>query len=93
LQALLRQQREILLRTDPAAVAELERGTREIGRAMDALAALARQAPHAFAGFEAAAFARLQGELQANQAMLASLAAGNRRALNALFGEPALYSK
>lgn len=94
--ALLRRQREVLLRADPAAVAELESGTREIEQALAALAALASssgRAPGERAPLEGGVLARVQAEIQANQAMLASFAAGNRRALNALFGEPSLYSK
>jgi len=40
-----------------------------------------------------AELARLQDELQATQATLSKLAAGNRRALDTLFGEASLYSR
>ena len=40
-----------------------------------------------------AELARLQDELQATQATLSRLAAGNRRALDTLFGEASLYSR
>ncbi len=89
---LLRNQRQAMLRADPAAIAELESGTRQIEQALAALAPGAQQAPVRLA-IDAATLARLQGEIQAHRATLASLAAANRRALNALFGEPSLYSK
>ena len=91
--ALLQQQREALLRTDPAAVADLEAGTREIEQAVAALAGIARHFPDRLAGTAPAALTPLQDALQVNQATLVNFAAGNRRALNALFGEPTLYSK
>lgn len=90
---LLQQQREALLRTDPVAVADLESSTRNVEQALATLAGLAQQGPNALAAFEPAAIVRLQRELQGNQTMLAALASGNRRALNALFGEPSLYCK
>ena len=91
--ALLLQQREALLRNDPAAVADLEAGTREIEQAVAELGGIARDFPDRLAGTATAVVMPLQDALQINQATLANFAAGNRRALNALFGEPALYSR
>lgn len=91
--ALLAKQRAILQKNDPAAVTELESATLKIEQAMISLGALVRRDPGALATIGSSRVARLQDEALTNQAMLAGLAAGNRRALNTLFGEPALYGK
>lgn len=91
--ALLQRHRETLLRVDPTAIADLEDCTREVEAAFASLSRSASAAPGALAGLAEAEIARLQSELQVNQATLVQVASVNRRALNALFGEPPLYSK
>lgn len=94
--ALLQRHREALLRVDPAAIAELEACTRDLEQTLATLASLAgngRPAARTLPGLTLADVARLQAELQRNQATLVQIAAVNRRALNALFGEPQLYSR
>jgi hypothetical protein len=83
----LRAQRLLLLGTEAAAADAIERGTQELAAALAAFADAARSAVPP----EAALARQLRRELAANQAMLAGLAAGNRRARAALFGEPSLY--
>lgn len=83
----LRAQRRLLLATDAAAADALERGTQELAAALAAFADAAKDA----GPVDAALGHDLRRELAANQAMLAGLAAGNRRARTALFGEPSLY--
>ena len=83
----LRAQRRLLLGTDAAAADAIERGTRELEAALAAFAAAMRNAPPV----DPALGGELRRELAANQAMLAGLVAGNRRARAALFGEPSLY--
>lgn len=90
---LLRRQRRLLLATDAASAEAIERGTRELGEAMAAFGAAVRQsaAQGMAAPVDAITAASLKRELDANRAMLAGLAAGNRRALTALFGEQPAY--
>lgn len=83
----LKAQRRLLLATDAAAADALEQGTRELAAALAAFGDAARSA----GPVDPALGASLRRELAANQALLAGLAAGNRRALSALFGEPTLY--
>ena len=90
---LLQRHREALLRVDPAAIAALETCTREVEHAFASLASAGKTSPGALTGLAAAEISRLQAELQTNQATLVQVASVNRRALNALFGEPPLYSK
>jgi hypothetical protein len=90
---LLSRQRQALLRRDAAAVGDLESGTRQIEEALTTLGALLRQRPERLPQASADALATLQNELQAGQAIVSRLAAGNRRALDALFGEASLYSR
>jgi hypothetical protein len=86
---LLQRQRAALLRQDSGALADLEAGTAQLEKA---LADLLGQGAASLAGLRPEQIAILREQLQNNQATLAYLAAGNRRALNALFGEPPLYS-
>lgn len=88
--ALLQRHREALLRVEPAAIADLEACTREVEAAF---ASLARAAPGTLPRLAEAEISRLQSELQVNQATLVQVASANRRALNALFGEPPLYTR
>ena len=98
---LLADQREALLRDGPDAADEIEARSRRLEQALASFAAAAsRPAPAGAASTSArlaspspAELARLQGELQASQAILSRLAAGNRRALDTLFGEASLYSR
>ncbi len=83
----LRAQRRLLLATDAGAVEAIERGTRELEAALAAFAAASQEAAPVDPRFGS----QLRRELAANQAMLAGLVAGNRRARAALFGEPSLY--
>jgi hypothetical protein len=85
---LLRQQRHLLLGTDAASADALERGTRELGNALAAFGSTMRGSATAL---DSATATSLRQEVVATQAMLTGLAAGNRRALAALFGEPQLY--
>ncbi len=100
---LLADQREALLRDGPAAADEIETHSRRLEQALAGVAAAASGSAVAGAGNalpataaarpSPAELARLQDELQANQAILSRLAAGNRRALDTLFGEASLYSR
>ena len=83
----LRSQRRLLLGTDAAAADAIERATQELAAALSDFADWAKHAGRV----DATVAAALRRELAANQAMLAGLAAGNRRARAALFGEPSLY--
>jgi hypothetical protein len=83
----LRSQRRLLLGTDAAAADAIERATQELAAALSAFADAAKHSGRV----DATVAADLRRELAANQAMLAGLAAGNRRARAALFGEPSLY--
>lgn len=87
---LLERQRAALLRMDPAAIADLEAGTAQIE---EALADASAHGAGSLSALRPEEIARLRDQLQNNQATLAYLAAGNRRALNVLFGEPPLYSR
>ena len=96
--ALLREQRSLLLRSDAAALAQLETGTSRIEQALARIGVQAQRAGTASAVDSHALpsitlVMQLREELQANRSTLAALSAGNRRALNALFGEPPLYGK
>jgi len=98
---LLADQREALLLGGPAAADEIEMRSQGLQKALTALAAASRPAASVIGNGAAAdagrpspaELARLQDELQATQATLFRLAAGNRRALDALFGEASLYSR
>jgi hypothetical protein len=93
---MLQQQRQAMLQADPAAVSEIESATRKVAQALAALAALtggARQRPAPRQAIENSAVERLRETLLASQQVQAMFAAGNRRALDALFGAPDLYSR
>lgn len=94
--ASLARQRESLLRLDATAIADIEAGTLRIEQALAALSAALRTTAGAAPGVtrpSPAEIAQLRDELQASQATLSRLAAGNRRALDVLFGEATLYSR
>ena len=100
---LLASQREALLARGPGAAEEVEAHSRRLEEALAGFAAAtsvpaAASAANGRAAIAAARpspaeLARLQDELQATQAVLSRLAAGNRRALDTLFGEASLYSR
>ena len=81
---LLADQREALLQHGPCAADAIETCNR---RVEEALAGYVGVAP------SPAELAGLQDEIQATQATLSRLAAGNRRAIDTLFGEASLYSR
>ncbi len=101
--------RQALLQRGPLAADEIEAGSRRLEQAFATLVASLTSPkgnPAGRAGSGAqdrflvtaslpsrAELARLQDELQATQATLSKLAAGNRRALDTLFGEASLYSR
>jgi hypothetical protein len=93
---LLADQREVLLQRGPGAADEVEAGSRRLEQALAALAAASSASgglpPADAARPSPAELARLQDELQATQATLSRLAAGNRRALETLFGEAPSYT-
>jgi hypothetical protein len=100
---LLADQREALLQRGANAPDRIEACSRKLEEALAGLAAGAGSAaaasrsagiaPSPGHGLSAAELARLQDELQATQATLSRVAAGNRRALDTLFGEASLYSR
>ena len=96
---LLAGQREALLADGPGAADEIEVRSRRLEAALAGFAAATSRSAAAVNAATPAArpspaeLARLQDEIQANQAILSRLAAGNRRALDALFGEASLYSR
>jgi hypothetical protein len=99
---LLADQREALLQRGTDASERIEACSRKLEAALagfaaaDAAAAAGRLpefVPTPSQRLSAAELARLQDELQATQATLSRLAAGNRRALDTLFGEASLYSR
>ena len=97
--------RQALLQRGPLAADEIEAGSRRLEQAFATLVASltspkGNPAGRAGSGAQATAalpsraeLTRLQDELQATQATLSKLAAGNRRALDTLFGEASLYSR
>jgi hypothetical protein len=92
----LQQQRQAMLRPESTAVLEIESATRKVEQALAAFAALAsgmRHRPASGQSVEHPAVERLREALQASQQVQAMFAAGNRRALDALFGAPDLYSR
>jgi hypothetical protein len=95
---LLAGHRQALLQRGPEAADEIEAGSRRLEKAFATLAA-SLSAPDGYPGrragsvAQASELARLQDELQATQATLSKLTAGNRRALDSLFGEASLYSR
>jgi len=101
---LLSGHRQALLGRGPMAADEIEAGSQRLEQAFATLAATVgasnghpagtpSDAGASLPGPSRAALARLQDELQATQATLSKVAAGNRRALDALFGEASLYSR
>lgn len=98
---LLADQREALLARGPGAADEIELRSRRLAEALAGLAAASNPAASSGGNEPAksavppsvAELARLQDELQATQGALFRLAAGNRRALDTLFGEASLYSR